>query len=282
MAPTNNSASEFLMEEAAVADETAEDCTGTPDNNTGFNGTYLGEENDERYDGPEWFVIPIVFGVIFLVGVIGNGTLIYTVLRNKNMRSTPNVLLVSLALGDLLLILISVPFSSTIYTFIEWPYGESICKLNEFLTSLSLGVSVFTLTALSGERYMVIVYPMTSHRGPSTMRTVMIACAIWVVSVGLALMDLIGTSVQDKMCVVCPEEWGKTYARFHAMFQFIVYFALPMIIIATFYALMARMLLISSKHLPGDGLKGQAVKQVGTINHTRRAISQTHKHTSHR
>lgn len=242
--------------------EMAESCTGTPDNSTGLNGT--DEENDELYNGPEWFVIPIVFGVIFLVGIVGNGTLIYTVLRNKNMRSTPNVLLVSLALGDLLLILISVPFSSTIYTFTDWPYGESICKLNEFLGTLSLGVSVFTLTALSGERYMVIVYPMTSHRGPSTQRTVMIACAIWMVSVGLALMDLIGASVQNNMCIVCPEQWGRAYEKFHAMFQFLVYFALPIVIIATFYALMARMLLISSKHLPGDGLKGQAVKQVGT------------------
>src|ERR1043165_6192048 len=102
MANFNNSDSEFLME-----DEMADGCTGTPENSTGLNGTYQGEENDERYNGPEWFVIPIVFGVIFLVGVVGNGTLIYTVLRNKNMRSTPNVLLVSLALGDLLLILIS-------------------------------------------------------------------------------------------------------------------------------------------------------------------------------
>lgn len=261
MASSNNSGNGFLMVEP-VPDEMADGCTGMPENSTGPNGT--GEENDELYNGPEWFVIPIVFGVIFLVGIVGNGTLIYTVLRNKNMRSTPNVLLVSLALGDLLLILISVPFSSTIYTFIDWPYGESICKLNEFLGSLSLGVSVFTLTALSGERYMVIVYPMTSHRGPSTLRTVMIACAIWMVSVGLAVMDLIGASVQNNMCVVCPEQWGRAYARFHAMFQFLVYFALPIVIIATFYALMARMLLISSKHLPGDGLKGQAVKQVGT------------------
>lgn len=260
MAPSNNSDIGFLMEPVPV--EMAESCTGTPDNSTGLNGT--DEENDELYNGPEWFVIPIVFGVIFLVGIVGNGTLIYTVLRNKNMRSTPNVLLVSLALGDLLLILISVPFSSTIYTFTDWPYGESICKLNEFLGTLSLGVSVFTLTALSGERYMVIVYPMTSHRGPSTVRTVMIACAIWMVSVGLALMDLIGASVQNNMCIVCPEQWGRAYEKFHAMFQFLVYFALPIVIIATFYALMARMLLISSKHLPGDGLKGQAVKQVGT------------------
>jgi len=111
-------------------------------------------------------VVPLVFGLIFVVGVVGNGTLIFTVLVNKNMRTTPNVLLVSLAVGDLrstfrpgtdsdhlglavgdlLLILFTVPFMSTVYTFPSWPFGQLVCKLGEFTVSLSLGVSVFTLT----------------------------------------------------------------------------------------------------------------------------------------
>jgi len=71
---------------------------------------------------------------------------------------------VSLAVGDLLLILFTVPFMSTIYTFPSWPFGELVCKLGEFTVSLSLGVSVFTLTALSAERYIVIVH-QPDHRG---------------------------------------------------------------------------------------------------------------------
>jgi len=59
-----------------------------------------GTVEEEPYEGPEWLVVPLVFGLIFIVGVVGNGTLIFTVLVNKNMRTTPNVLLVSLAVGD--------------------------------------------------------------------------------------------------------------------------------------------------------------------------------------
>lgn len=101
---------------------------------------------------PDWIIVPSVFAFIFVVGVLGNGILILIVAVNRNMKTTPNVLLVSLATGDLLLIFISCPFTSVYYFNDEWPFGEIICKLNEFLFSLSLGVSVFTLTALSGER----------------------------------------------------------------------------------------------------------------------------------
>lgn len=65
----------------------------------------------------------------------------------------------SLALADLLVILICVPFVSVIYTLESWPWGELICRISEAAKDVSIGVSVFTLTALSAERYCAIVNP---------------------------------------------------------------------------------------------------------------------------
>jgi len=229
---------------------------------------------EDPYDGRvEAVLVPIVFGIIFVVGVVGNGTLIFTVLVNKNMRNTPNVLLVSLALGDLFLVFFTVPIMSTIYTFSEWPYGEGLCKLSEFTVSLSLGVSVFTLTALSAERYMVIVHPMSAvHRvaGGGTaplLHTVLIAAGIWVLSAALGAVDLAaGHLTYEAMgrptCNGYPIDWGEWYPRFHVAFRFVVYFALPITIIGVFYAMMARMLVVSTTQIPGDSVKGQAIKQV--------------------
>jgi len=70
----------------------------------------------------------------------------------------------SLALGDLCLIVFCVPFTSTLYTFESWPYGEAICKFSEFIKDQSVGVSVFTLTALSMERYSAVKIPLRSLR----------------------------------------------------------------------------------------------------------------------
>lgn len=68
--------------------------------------------------------------------------------------------ILSLALADLLLIVTTIPFTSIVYTFQEWPWGQVICKLSEFIKDLSIGVSVFTLTALSGDRFFAIVDPL--------------------------------------------------------------------------------------------------------------------------
>ena len=84
------------------------------------------------YERPETFIVPVVFGLIFLVGVVGNASLIWILLRNKNMRSVPNTYIFNLAVGDLLVLICSVSFTSTVFTLDSWPYGLLICKASEF------------------------------------------------------------------------------------------------------------------------------------------------------
>lgn len=220
------------------------------DNSSNFTGD--GEEEEEEMAMEPLAVriaVPIIFFAIFVVGLIGNGTLIYTVAKNASMRTKPNVLIVSLALGDFLLILVSVPFNSTIYTFDEWPYGTAVCKVNEFMQTLSLGVSVFILAALSVDRFIAIVYPFTAYCSITMAKTRAAAAVIWVVSVALALVDLAAADVRPccggllVVCDVYPVEWGDSYRRVRKVARFLVYFLIPVVVIATLYSLMAGVLL---------------------------------------
>lgn len=38
----------------------------------------------------ETYIVPIVFAIIFIVGVLGNGTLIIVFVRHRTMRNVPN------------------------------------------------------------------------------------------------------------------------------------------------------------------------------------------------
>lgn len=39
---------------------------------------------------PETYIVPVVFFIIFVVGVLGNGTLVIIFLRHRAMRNVPN------------------------------------------------------------------------------------------------------------------------------------------------------------------------------------------------
>src|SRR6218665_3942306 len=202
---------------------------------------------------PETYVVPALFAIIFVIGLVGNATLIFIVLRNRKMRTKPNVLIVNLSMGDFLLILFSVPFTSVIFTFHEWPFGSAICKLNEFMQTLSLGGAIFTLTALSADRFIAIVYPLNSYSSSSLTRVIIASVVIWVLSTGLGLMDLVGShaglcphcdeNITIQICSVYPSEWGKEYRTFRLIFRFVIYFAVPLIIIVCLYVIIAVVLL---------------------------------------
>lgn len=57
------------------------------------------------------YINTIVSCLVFVVGIIGNSTLLRIIYKNKCMRNGPNILISSLALGDLLHILIDIPIN---------------------------------------------------------------------------------------------------------------------------------------------------------------------------
>lgn len=211
---------------------------------------------------PETYIVPMVFVVVFIVGLIGNGTLVYIFLRNRSMRSIPNTYIMSLAIGDFLVIVGTVPFISTIYTFDSWPYGTFICKLSEFLKDVSSGVTVLTLTLLSIDRYIAIVKPLhklTGHSGRSV--TLMMACCVWVIAVTIAIPGAYFSFLwevslyPDRVIYVCypfPESMTPWYPRTMVLVRFLFLYAVPLSLIGVFYALMARHLLSASKECIGS------------------------------
>ncbi|KAK3776383.1 hypothetical protein RRG08_023736 [Elysia crispata] len=258
------------IESAAAADSVLHALMSLAGNETseGHGNTSLGQDgpsvNKSVYHRwllstqTEAYVVPVIFIIIFIVGLVGNGTLIVSVLANKVMRNVPNILIVSLSMGDFLLILVAVPIAGTFFTFLHWPFGQVVCSVVEFTQTLSLGVSVFTLCALSADRYFAIVHPMAKMTGRTKRTTVVTAVGIWIISALFAIPDAVFStiiSVEDEgeintYCILCPEELYDVYPKiFHAI-RLVVYLILPTLIITCFYILMARVLIRSNELVP--------------------------------
>lgn len=61
-------------------------------------------------------------------------------------------------------------------------------------------------------------------------------------------------------CYPFPEEWGLKYAKGIVMGRFLIFYAIPLSIITLFYIMIAKHLMYSASHVPGE-LQG-AVRQV--------------------
>lgn len=85
-------------------------------NNVSTNNSLSINDYYDYADRPETYIVPALFAIIFVIGMIGNVTLVLIFVRNKQMRNVPNIYIINLALGDLLVIISCVPFTSTVYT----------------------------------------------------------------------------------------------------------------------------------------------------------------------
>lgn len=84
-ANNNSSSLHILLNNTASLWKDIEDGNGT---GSGVNSTEVPYTPYEYR--PETYIIPIVFAIIFIVGVLGNGTLVIVFLRHRTMRNVPN------------------------------------------------------------------------------------------------------------------------------------------------------------------------------------------------
>ncbi|XP_042633976.1 neuromedin-B receptor [Cyprinus carpio] len=204
-------------------------------------------------------VIPSVYILIITVGLLGNITLVKIFITTSAMRSVPNIFISSLAVGDLLLLVTCVPVDAFRYFYEEWIFGTVACKMIPVIQLTSVGVSVFTLTALSADRHKAIVNPMDIQTSSAVFWTCLKAITIWVVSVLLAIPEAVFSQVvhmPDKnmtftACVPYPLS-NEMHPKIHSVMIFLVYFLIPLSIISVYYYHIARTLIKSAHDMPGE------------------------------
>ena len=100
-----------------------------------FDGTNLDVmfSNASQYDIIHNRIIQTTFCLlyfaIFVLGVFGNVLVCYVVFRNKAMQTVTNLFITNLALSDILLCVLAVPFTP-LYTFLRgWIFGSTLCHM---------------------------------------------------------------------------------------------------------------------------------------------------------
>ncbi|KAL6040212.1 hypothetical protein STEG23_016029 [Scotinomys teguina] len=87
------------------------------------------------------------------VDVMGNLLVILSVLRNRKLRNSGNLFVLSLALADLVVALYPYPLILVTIVHDGWALGEAHCKASAFVMGLSVIGSVFNITAIAINRY---------------------------------------------------------------------------------------------------------------------------------
>ncbi|XP_039996314.1 cholecystokinin receptor type A [Xiphias gladius] len=129
----------------------------------------------------------VLYSLIFLLSVLGNSLIIAVLVRNRRMRTVTNLFLLSLAVSDLMVSLVCIPFTFIPNLMRDFIFGTCICKLVMYFMGVSVSVSTFNLVAISLERYSAICNPLTSRAWQTKSHAAKVITATWMASFILML-----------------------------------------------------------------------------------------------
>lgn len=146
------------------------------------------EQLRDKYLGPRRssFFVPVcvIYLLIFAVGAVGNALTCIVILRHRFMRTPTNYYLFSLAISDLLVLLLGMPLE--LYDmWSNYPFllGASGCYFKTLLFEAVCFASILNVTALSVERYIAVVHPLKAKYVVTRNHAKRVIVTIWVLSV---------------------------------------------------------------------------------------------------
>lgn len=180
------------------------------------------------------------YAIIFLISVIGNTLVCIVIVRRHRMRTVTNCFILNLAVADLAITCICIPFDIPVQeNNYKWPYGSLLCKLLYPLQTMAMFASIFTLMAVSLNRYWAIVYPLQNQMSKRHAKGFI--SVIWLLS-ALVTLPYILVLQLDEETVSCEEHWpvNVNYRKAYTLSLFLVQYVVPLTVITLVYLKIAR------------------------------------------
>lgn len=197
--------------------------------------------------------LTIVYLSVSLCAIIGNWMVLWIVIRSRSMRSVTNAFIANLAVADLMIGSLAIPFQFQAALLQKWLLPHFLCSVCPTAQTLSLNLSIFTLVALSVDRHRAVTQPLKPRISRTT--GLILLSIIWILAVTIAIPTFLAFDISyteattgeesgdddgdgdDPQCLpsnMPPHLW-KTYNHILVSVQYVV----PFFIISAAYIHMA-------------------------------------------
>lgn len=183
----------------------------------------------------------VLYPSVFIIGVIGNISVCGLILcaKTKKFRSSKGYFILNLALSDLLVLFMYLPFDlAYLENYFVWPFGLVLCKLISVTSSLSVTVSGSMLICIGYERYKSIVLGKTLGRRLSKKKALAMVAFSWIYSCLLQVPFVYALTIEaNGGCKIDVDWWPNelTFNLTYIMALIAPQFVIPALCLIVFY-----------------------------------------------
>lgn len=210
-------------------------------------------------------VLAILYGSISVIAIIGNGLVILVIAKDKRMQTVTNIFIGNLAVADVIIGLFTTPFQFHPALVQRWDFPHFLCSIAPSFKTLSVSVSVFTLTIISLDRYVAVIYPLKA--GFSKSMAFICLAFIWILSIGSSFPEGYFHSVEPRYDTktmetkpFCLPDWpSKHFGKYYHLYLVSVQYFFPLLVINFSYIRIACR--IWGTKVPGNTIDRENVRQ---------------------
>lgn len=170
----------------------------------------------------EWQMglVTFILLVIIIGTIIGNSLVCIAVGIVRKLQTPSNLLILSLAVSDLLVAVLVMPFVTTYQVMGYWVLGDVVCSLFTSLDVILCTASILNLCMISVDRYFVITRPFQYAMKRTPKRMGIMIAGVWLSSVLISIPPLFGW--KDKppkwQCLISQKIGYQIYATLGAFY----------------------------------------------------------------
>ncbi|XP_057605831.1 D(2) dopamine receptor isoform X1 [Hippopotamus amphibius kiboko] len=197
-----------------------------------FNGS------EGKADRPHYNYYATLLTLLIFVIVFGNVLVCMAVSREKALQTTTNYLIVSLAVADLLVATLVMPWGVYLEVVGEWKFSRIHCDIFVTLDVMMCTASILNLCAISIDRYTAVAMPMLYNTRYSSKRRVTVMIAIvWVLSFTISCPLLFGLNNTDQNeCIIA----NPAFVVYSSIVSFYVPFIVTLLVYIKIYVVLRR------------------------------------------
>uniref|UniRef100_A0A8C5D5P9 Somatostatin receptor type 5-like n=1 Tax=Gouania willdenowi TaxID=441366 RepID=A0A8C5D5P9_GOUWI len=196
------------------------------------------QSNPESLPGLAGIFIPLIYGIVCIVGLVGNSLVIHVVVNYTKNESVTNIYILNLAIADELFML-GLPFLAVQNALLFWPFGSLMCRVVMTVDAINQFTSIFCLTVMSVDRYLAVVHPIRSSwwRRPHVAKA--ISGTVWAGSFVVVLPVVVFADVlkDDGNCSIVWPEPAEVWKTSFIVYTCTVGFFCPLLVICLCYLL---------------------------------------------
>jgi len=209
---------------------------------------------------PMWhYVLGLIYLILGSISLFGNGMVILLFIKNRNLRTPANHLVVNLAFSDMCMMLSQFPFFAyNCFNGGVWMFSPFFCELYACLGSITGLCSIWSLAFISFDRYNVIVKGMSA--APLTIgKALGMILFCWLYAVGWSIPPFFGWGkyIPEGILNSCSFDYlSKNFnLRSFGICIFIFDYVIPLLIIVLAYVFIVQAIIAHEK-----GMREQAKK----------------------